>query len=168
MTMVALTLAFSFDSAAENNPQAQNDDWKDRVKSQKIAFITSEVGLTSAEAQVFWPVYNQLEEEQQKIFHKVGDSFKELEKALNEKASEAEVSSRLQAYTKALEQRSQFESSMVSRYAGVISKEKIAKLYVAEEKFRRQQIHKLHSPQQQKPSGNSDDGNNAGRKSKSN
>lgn len=31
------------------------------IKTKKIAFITEKVGLTSQEAEKFWPVYNQLE-----------------------------------------------------------------------------------------------------------
>jgi hypothetical protein len=31
---------------------------KDDIDAQRVGFITREVGLTTAEAQVFWPVYN--------------------------------------------------------------------------------------------------------------
>ena len=34
----------------------------DKIKSLKVAFITERVGLTSKEATMFWPVYNEHEE----------------------------------------------------------------------------------------------------------
>ena len=41
--------------------QSQNkEDWKERLMSEKIAFLTAELNITPQEAQVFWPVYNQV------------------------------------------------------------------------------------------------------------
>ncbi|WP_431161502.1 hypothetical protein [Flagellimonas beolgyonensis] len=34
---------------------------RDRIKTLKVAFITERVGLTSKEAQQFWPIYNEHE-----------------------------------------------------------------------------------------------------------
>lgn len=147
---------FSFRSVAAEPqapqfPQGQNmnNGWRDRMRAEKIAFFTAEIGLTSADAEKFWPVYFQIESEMQKYHQKVGESFFALQKAIDSKASESEVQTKLQAYTKALEQRNSFESSQMSRYSKVLSVEKIARLYVAEENFRRNQIHRLHVPGQQ-------------------
>lgn len=140
---LALILASSAGYAQQNQP---NNAWRDRMRSEMIAFFTSEIGLTPSEAQVFWPVYNQVEQEQMKLIQKVGDAYMALEKALDSKASESEINAKLQAYTKALQQRNDFDSSLMDRYGKVLSKEKIAKLYVAEEKFRRNQIRRLHVP----------------------
>ena len=45
------------------NPSAKaadaGEDWKEKIQSEKIAFLTTEIGLTPEEAQAFWPVYNQ-------------------------------------------------------------------------------------------------------------
>ena len=38
-------------------------NWGARMKSEKIGFLTSEMGLTPEEAQVFWPIYNKAEQE---------------------------------------------------------------------------------------------------------
>ena len=35
---------------------------RNRIKTLKVAFITEQVGLTSKEAQQFWPIYNEHEE----------------------------------------------------------------------------------------------------------
>ena len=49
---------------------------REKIHAQKIAFISTEVDLTPAEAQKFWPVYNQYEAEvevvrkQRRIYHR--------------------------------------------------------------------------------------------------
>jgi hypothetical protein len=35
----------------------------EQIKAKKVAFITEEIGLTSLEAEKFWPVYNELEKQ---------------------------------------------------------------------------------------------------------
>ena len=46
---------------------AQNGDrkaqMKDKLKAQKVAFITTELELTEAESQKFWPVFNSYRDE---------------------------------------------------------------------------------------------------------
>ena len=56
LTFALLALVMSVSAYAQ--PGAGHDGWRERVRSQKIAFITSEVGLTPQEAEKFWPVYN--------------------------------------------------------------------------------------------------------------
>ena len=143
--MLALVLA-SFCGHAQQSQNQNANAWRDRMRSEMIAFYTSEIGLTPSEAQVFWPVHNQIEQDQMKLIQKVGEAYMALEKALDSKAAESEIEAKLQAYNKALEQRNQFDASLMGRYGKVLSKEKIARLYVAEEKFRRNQIHRLHIP----------------------
>jgi hypothetical protein len=42
---------------------AQKDKIRERIKAQRIAFITQRLALTPDEAQKFWPVYNQFSDE---------------------------------------------------------------------------------------------------------
>lgn len=145
--VVALTLGFTAKASEPDwQVQNQNNGWRDRMLSEKIAFFTSEIGLSPAEAEKFWPIYNQISAEEDKLLRKVGECYFALERALDSKASETEVANKLNAYMKALQDRDALQTSLMSRYSKVLSKEKIAKLYVAEEKFRRQQIHRLHIP----------------------
>ncbi len=42
---------------------AQNGNGRERVQALKVAFITQKLHLTSAEAEKFWPIYNQYDNE---------------------------------------------------------------------------------------------------------
>lgn len=148
---LAIGLSLSIPSFAgipdPDEPQKREArDWHDRMMSEKIAFFTAEMDLTPSEAEKFWPVYNQLDGEQQKLFKNIGDSFFALQKAVDSKASEKEITNKLNAYIKAQDESNSFQTSQLSRYEGIISKDKIAKMVIAEEKFRRQQISRLHRP----------------------
>lgn len=120
------------------------DDWKEKLMAEKIAFLTLEVGLTPEEAQAFWPVYNQVEKEKDEAMFNVIRTYKEMNKAIEEKKSEKEISALLDKYLEAQKKVNEIENGIAAKYKAVLPVEKVAKLYVAEEKFRRQQIRKLH------------------------
>ena len=128
---------------AANNSQG---DWKQRIMSEKIAFLTIEMGITPAEAQAFWPVYNQVDKERDQAMREVFQSFKALEDAVSAGKSEKEISKLLDTYLDALEQQGKIETQASAKYEKVLSVEKLAKLYVGEEKFRRLQVRTLHVP----------------------
>ena len=126
--------------------QSQNkEDWKERLMSEKIAFLTAELNITPQEAQVFWPVYNQVNKEKDELMRKVFACYKELSAAIKENKSAKETGVQLDKYLDALEKQREAENSMPDKYKKVLPVEKVAKLYIAEEKFRRQQINRLHS-----------------------
>lgn len=117
-------------------------DWGARMRSEKIGFLTAEINLTPQEAQKFWPIYNKAEEEKGAAMHMVISSYGDLQKALYE--GKGNFSKLLDAYLKANARQSEIDVKYAKEYEKVLSEEKVAKLYVAEEKFRREQINKLN------------------------
>ena len=75
----------------------------------------------------------------------------ELEKALNENKSDKEVSKCLERYLDALSSQDEIRSDSVEKYRKILPDTKIAKIFVAEEKFRRQQIRRMQQHAGQKP-----------------
>ena len=139
-----LIAAFSFGAAAQPN---QNKGWQEKVKSERIAFLTSEMDLTPAEAAKFWALYNEAEGERMKAFGEVMDAFGKLEKAIQDKASEQEIEKALQNYLKAEKASGEVDVKYLERYRKVIPVDNVAKLIIGEEKFRRQQIARLRGGQ---------------------
>lgn len=124
--------------------QGKDFDWKEKMKSEKIAYLTIELSLTPEEAQVFWPVYNASWETREKYHSQVVKSYKALEKAIEEQKNDKEVNVLLDAYLEALDRKVGIEKEISEQYKQVLPSAKVAKLYVVEEKFRREQINKLH------------------------
>jgi len=59
-----LVFLFSIISIAQPNKEKI-----EKVKALKVAYITKELSLTSAEAEKFWPVYNAYDEKQFELRH---------------------------------------------------------------------------------------------------
>ena len=127
------------------------EDWKEKMMAEKIAFLTLEVGLTPEEAQAFWPVYNQVEKEKDEAMFNVISTYKEMYKAIDEKKGEKEVSALLEKHLEAQKKMNEIENGIAAKYKEVLAVDKVARLYVAEEKFRRQQIRRLHHGGEGKP-----------------
>ena len=78
-----LLLLFAFGSFLVVNGQKKGGG-EDKVQALKIAFITQKLELTTAEAQKFWPVYNDYDGELKKLRkNNNGDVIERDEKLLN-------------------------------------------------------------------------------------
>lgn len=129
-------------------------NWQDKMASEKIAFITMELELTPEEAQVFWPVYNQVEKEKQELQKCVRESYKALLQALNtEDATDKDIDKLLNEYLAAKQARKEADKDDASQYRKVLSSKKVAKLFIAEENFRRHHIRNMKGGHQGHPEG---------------
>ena len=151
MTIFAIVATMTCMSVSAQAHRGRGEEWKEKMKAEKIAFLTLEVGLTPEEAQAFWPVYNQVEQERDEAMFAMIRAYKEMRKAIEEKKSEKEISALLDTYLEAQKKLNDIENGTAARYKAVLPVEKVAKLYVAEEEFRRQQIRRLHHGGDGKP-----------------
>lgn len=111
----------------------------DRIKSLKIAFITERLDLSSKEAQVFWPIYNEYEEnrealrkrERSQIRSKIRDS---------ESLTEKEANDLLRQYLSFEEEEEELDKNFIQKITKVISAKKTLLLLRSEEEFKRQLI----------------------------
>lgn len=142
--MTAALLLTATGISAAGQKQEGKEDWKEKMMSEKVAFLTMEIGLTVEEAQLFWPVYNQVQEEWDKAMCEVMKSYRAMCDAIQSKKSEKEVANLLEAYLDAQKKMREFDNGTSHRYKAVLPAGKVAKLYMAEEKFRRQHIRRLH------------------------
>ena len=113
----------------------------EKIKAQKVAFITDQVGLTSKEAEGFWPVYNKIEEEQKNLQKAEFDAYRALDKAIAE--GQTNVDALLNTYLKAKEANVNLHVKNAKDYKKVLSADKLAKFFTCEEKVRRQQIGRM-------------------------
>lgn len=142
MASILLLVGASAFAQGQGNRQ-QGNDWMARMRSEKIAFLTSEIGLTPEEAQAFWPIYNKAEAESSAAFDATMKAYRALEEAVRQKKSEKDISKLLDDYTTAVNNSQTANVKYVAQYKKILSAEKVAKLFVAEERFRNNQIHRL-------------------------
>ena len=142
IALSAMLLLGAFTCLAQGKPDKK--EWQEKMKAEKVAYLTDYMNLTSAEAQKFWPVYNQAESEKMEGFKNTMDAYKALETAINEKKSDSEVQKALDNYLSAQQKGSEIDKKYSEKYREILPGQKVAKLYLGEEKFRREQIHRWH------------------------
>jgi hypothetical protein len=109
---------------------------KERVEAMKVGYLTDKLNLTSEEAQAFWPVYNQYTDELEQLRNNrrenivnARENFDQMSAADLEKAVDNEIIFR------------QSELEVVKKFHPQFKKvlpiKKVAKLYRAEEEFKR-------------------------------
>lgn len=140
---VIVTLAIAMGIASEASAQ-KNHDWREKIMCEKIAFLTAELDLSTEEAQVFWPVYNEYMKAIDNAQKAIYVNYKALNDAIKTEKTEKEIADCLDKYLEAQEAKAELTAESVKKFRKVLSEDKVAKLYLAEEKFRRNQINRLH------------------------
>ena len=120
-----------------------DNGWRERVRAEKVAFLTEEIDLTESEAQVFWPIYNEIQKAQRDGFDAVKNAYDARAKGVEEKKGSKEMEKLVKAYIDAKEKNEGIETKYLNKLLKVLPAEKVARYYVAEEKFRHQQIGRL-------------------------
>jgi len=119
------------------------------IKTKKIAFLTEQIGLTSQEAQKFWPVYNELDKEKSLLM----DKKRELE-SLGEAPKPGMKDADYRQLAIEMASIHSKEGKLIEGYnlklLNILSAEKVVKLYLAEGKFRATLLRELRRSQQDK------------------
>lgn len=124
---------------ALSNIYAQGN--KEKIESIRVAFITKEVNLTPAEAQLFWPLYNEYIDKLEAVKTQRKESRKIMEKSAT--ASDAEINQVLKTEVLCREKEAALFKEYQEKFKKVISPRKIADLYKAEEEFKKELIKQL-------------------------
>lgn len=144
LLLAALMVIPTFAEATEASPECQRGkEWKDKIKAEKIAFFTSELQLTPHEAEVFWPIYNQMTQERDKYHHQARQDMKALNAAIEQNAGESQVKQLLEKYIQSADKCDNMRNRVYEEVSKVLPASKTAKLFIAEEKFMLRQFHAL-------------------------
>ena len=124
--------------------KAKNDSRQDRrekYRSEKVAFITSNLELSPTEAEKFWPVYNQLDKERweaQKMRREMEVKVLEAEESLSEK----KVIELTRKFAGSMHEEAEILVKYNEKLLKILSPQKVLKLYKAENEFRMHMINK--------------------------
>ena len=133
----------AFAQGPQGPRRGADNGWRERVRAEKVAFLTEEIDLTESEAQVFWPIYNEIQKSQRDSFEEVKKAYDAMVKGVEEKKGSKEMEKLVKAYIDAKEKNEGIETKYLNKLLKVLPAEKVARYYVAEEKFRHQQIGRL-------------------------
>lgn len=129
-----------FNIRGSEGAEERGAGWMEKMKAARAAFLTTELNLTEAEAQAFWPVYNQAQAEKDEAYKKVREAYRNMMAAVKEDKGDKEISNLLKVYLKESKVPAQIDEEYAPEYLKVLPASKVAKLYVSEEKFRKLQF----------------------------
>ena len=115
---------------------AQTDDSKyERVQAQKIAFFTERLELTSAEAEKFWPVYNDYQSRKNKLTNE-RRTLTQFYIENSENMSKEEISESLDKYIELQKAETALLEKYNNKFKEILPEEKVMKIYITEFQFK--------------------------------
>lgn len=158
LVFVSITL-FAQQPPPDDGPQRPA---RERVEAMKVGFLTQRLNLTPEEAKVFWPVYNKYQDELETLrksrrenLINAKQNFDEMSEKDVEKTVDSELGFR------------QSELDLQKKYHGqfkqVLPIKKVAKLYKAEEDFKRELLDRIKENRQDMKRDRMDKRNSMGR-----
>jgi hypothetical protein len=145
--LVGITLLFMGQPifACGAHQDSHQDRWE-KFRTEKIAFLTNKLDLSPAEAQKFWPVYNQMEKERMDAQL----ARRDLEKKVLE-AEETISDKEIIKLTREFADKSSMEALLPAKYneefLKILPPQKVLKLYKAESEFRMYMFRKYRDNQ---------------------
>lgn len=121
--------------------KAQKEERMEKFKAMKVEYITSKLELTSAEAEQFWPVYNELMEKIHQLEVKRMKAAKEAKKKgeLSDKEVEDMIALNFEIEQEILNLKKAYDL----KFKEVLPMQKVGKLYLAEKQFKREVMRKM-------------------------
>ena len=119
-------------------------DRKDRVETMHIAYLSQKLNLTSAEAEKFWPIYNQYKTNQDQLRKQRMANVEAVENAGGvDNMSDGDVQKLLANETDLESHELDLRKQYLTKFQQVIPTRKVAKFFIAEDEFKRYLLNEL-------------------------
>ncbi|MDX9881347.1 MAG: hypothetical protein RBS73_04735 [Prolixibacteraceae bacterium] len=121
--------------AGSQERRGQSPELIQRIKAEKVSFLSARLDLTPEEAQIFWPVYNEFERKKMEIEKK----RMELELKTGRKTElpgDDELKKINEQYIDAFAEEARLMEEYNKQFLKILPVQKVVKLYEFERKFR--------------------------------
>jgi len=122
----------------------------EHLQIERIAYFTEKIGLTPEEAQLFWPVYNEMDnlrtalfEEKAAIMHKFTNE--------SDKMNDRQIEEQLTRLVAIQQKEMALPAEYDAKFRKVLSARKVMNLYVAEMGFRNYLLQKMRNQRPERP-----------------
>ncbi len=118
--------------------QAQDGGGREKIEAAKIAMITNRLNLTTDQAQVFWPVYNEYNNRKHELTRKMRQLNNESLRPNNDN-----VVDDLKEYNGIKQKLADLDDEYLNKFLKVISPTQLAELYKTEQMFNKMLLNRL-------------------------
>ncbi len=133
LPILLLLTSFTFYAQGESMKEK-----KEKVQALKVAYLTTELDLTTTEAERFWPIYNTFDDKQFELRHMKMKAYKnQMNDAAIDKMSEKEANILISQMENTDEELFLLRKNYIQNLKKVLPAVKIIKLRIAEEGFNR-------------------------------
>lgn len=124
---------------------AQNekmDEKREKIKAYKVSFLTTELELTSAQSEKFWPIYNTYDDKQYELRHQKMKSYtRKLSDETLKSMTEKEASTLLSQMESTDEELYLLRKKYIASLKKILPAKKIIILRKSEDDFNRKLLH---------------------------
>lgn len=107
---------------------------KEKIETQKVAFVTTKLNLTTEESKTFWPVYNEYETKKETIRKTFKSTYKTVS---TDSLTEAQAKERITAELKMEQDLLDLKVEYNTKFQAVLPAAKVLKLYKSEQEFKK-------------------------------
>jgi hypothetical protein len=133
-------------------------DRKDKIETMHIAYLSQKLNLTSAEAEKFWPIYNQYKAAQDQLRKQRMGNVEAVKKAGGvDNMSDGEVQKLIVSETDLESRELDLRKEYITKFQQAIPVRKVAKFFIAEDEFKRYLLNQLRKRREQNGRGAEDD-----------
>ena len=147
--LIASTLFVASQIGFAQPNQANKGDRKEKIEAMKVAYITDKLDLTPKEAQQFWPVFNEFDDKLKDLRQgrkkDTKDGMDNLDQ-LSDKEVETLIDSEIGYRQRELDLLKEYHA----KFKAVLPARKVAKLYRAQEDFKRELLKKIQERKENK------------------
>jgi len=133
LAILLFLVSFSFYAQSD-----KTDEKREKIKAYKVSFLTTELELTSTEAEKFWPVYNAFDDKQYELRHdKMKTYLRKLDDGNINSISEKEAVTLLSQIESTDKELYFLREKYMTNLKKILSAKKILKLKKSEDDFNR-------------------------------
>lgn len=125
-------LPFVFVLVFTGRAYTQDDEALEKIRAAKVAFFTNKLSLSTAEAQAFWPIFNEYEEKHHQLKKKKRSLM--MSRFIEEK-SDNELIADLRKMHELRQNEVELDKEYLEKYLKVLPPQKVADYYRAERQF---------------------------------
>ena len=139
---ILFAFIFFFSLSSKNFAQEEKSDKGQLIKAQKIAFFTEKIGLSPAEAEKFWPVYNDYWELKNKIISERRNNMTYFAEN-SDKMTQNELTKYADQYIKYETQLAELLNEYHIKFKKILPIDKVMKIYLADYEFKTYLLKKI-------------------------
>jgi hypothetical protein len=149
LILISMLSVFTLTVVMAQERRGPSPEMLEKIKAEKVSFFTSKLDLTSAEAQAFWPVYNEFEKKRFDIQRQIHEFERKPDEEITN-LSDSEIEKMTSNYIDSFEKEALLLKEYNKKFLKILPKKKVLMMYRTENEFRSHLIREYRRNQEEK------------------